>query len=181
MLILLSEQRVNRVLKQLHAIIDVPKDHSQPLRLHHPSFRDFLFSKDQCNDVNFWVDERQAHAALAGNCIRLMSSTLKQDICGIRAPGTLAADIGKDRVAQCNNPELEYACVHWIQHLAKGSTELQDGDQVDSFLKEHFLYWFEALGWLRKVSEGIHAISLLESFVPVSYLEGNNDRRITVA
>lgn len=175
MLILVPEQRVNRMLKELHAILDVPKDHSQPLRLHHPSFRDFLFSKDRCEDKNFWIDERQAHAALASNCIQLMSSTLKQDICGMRAPGTLAADIGKDRVAQCIKPELEYACVNWIQHLAKGSTEIQDGDQVDSFLKEYFLYWLEALGWLRKVSEGIHAISLLESYVPVSSLEGNND------
>jgi hypothetical protein len=170
MLILISEQRVNQMLKELHAILDVPKDHSQPLRLHHPSFRDFLFSKDRCKDKNFWIDEKQAHAALASNCIQIMSSTLKQDICGMRAPGTLAADMGKDSVAQCIKPELEYACVNWIQHLAKGSTELQDSNQVDTFLNEHFLYWLEALGWLGKVSEGIHAISLLESSIPVSYL-----------
>jgi hypothetical protein len=105
-LIQIRGRQVNRMLKELHAILDIPKDHSQPLRLHHPSFRDFLFSKDRCDDVNFWVDERQAHAALAGNCIRLMSSTLKQDICGVRAPDTLAADIGKDRVAQRIKPEL---------------------------------------------------------------------------
>jgi len=175
MLILVPEHRVSRMLKQLHAILDIPKGHGQPLRLHHPSFRDFLFSKDRCEDENFRIDEQQAHAVLASNCIQLMASMLKQDICGIRAPGTLAADMGKDRVAQYIKPELEYACVNWIQHLAKGSTELQDGDQVDLFLKEHFLYWLEALGWLRKVSEGIHAISLLESSVLVSYLEGNND------
>jgi hypothetical protein len=174
-LIQIPEQRVNRMLKELHAILDVPKYHSQPLRLHHPSFRDFLFSKDRCEDKNFRIDERQAHAALASNCIQLMSSTLKQDICGMQAPGTLAAGMEKSRVAQCIKPELEYACVNWIQHLAKGCTELQDGDQVDSFLKEHFLYWLEALGWLGKVSEGIHAISLLESSVPVSYLEVSND------
>jgi hypothetical protein len=100
-----------------------------------------------------------------------MSSTLKQDICGMQAPGTLAAGMEKSRVAQCIKPELEYACVNWIQHLAKGCTELQDGDQVDSFLKEQFLYW----RWLGKVSEGIYAISLLELSVPVNYLEVNND------
>jgi hypothetical protein len=98
MLILIPEQRVIRMLKELHAILDVLKDYSQPLRLHYLSFRDFLFSKDRCEDKNFWIDERQAHAALASNCIQLMSSTLKQDICGMRASGTLAADIGKDRV-----------------------------------------------------------------------------------
>jgi hypothetical protein len=168
MLILIREQQVNRMLKELHTILHIPKDHGQPLRLHHPSFRDFLFSKDRCNDENFWIDERQAHATLAADCIQLMSSTLKQDMCGMRAPGTLVADIGEDRVAQCIKPELAYACVNWIQHLAKGSTQLHDGDQVDLFLKEHFLHWLEALGWLGKVSEGIHAISLLESSFPVS-------------
>lgn len=168
MLILIPEQRVNRMLKELHAILDIPKGHGQPLRLHHPSFRDFLFSKDRCNDENLWVDNKQAHTALAINCIQLMSSMLKQDICGMKVPGTLAADIGKDRVAQCIKSELNYACVNWIQHLAKGSTHLHDGDQVHSFLKEHFLHWLEALGWLGKVSEGIHAISLLESSFPVS-------------
>jgi hypothetical protein len=168
MLILIPEQRVNRMLRELHAILDIPKDYGQSLRLHHPSFRDFLFSKDRCVDGNFWVDEKQSHAALAGNCIQLMSNTLKQDICGVKAPGTLVADVGKDRVAQCIKPELEYACINWIHHLVKGSTQLHDGDQVNSFLEEHFLHWLEALGWLGKVSEGIHAISLLESSFPVS-------------
>jgi hypothetical protein len=77
-------------------------------------FRDFLFGKDRCVDENFWVDEKQAHAALADNCIQLMLSMLKQDMCGMEAPGTLAADIGKDYIAQCIKLELEYACVNWI-------------------------------------------------------------------
>jgi hypothetical protein len=175
MLILVPEQRVTRMLKELHAILDIPKGHGQPLRLHHPSFRDFLFSKDRCNDQNFWIDEKQAHATLASNGIQLMSSTLKQDICGMEAPGTLAADIGKDRVAQCIKPELEYACVNWIQHLVKGATQLHDGDQVHLFLAEHFLHWLEALGWLGKVSEGIHAINLLESSAIVSQFQRNDD------
>jgi hypothetical protein len=174
-LIQIREQQVNRMLKELHAILDIPRDHSQPLRLHHPSFRDFFFSKDRCVDENFWVEERQAHAALASNCIQLMSSTLKQDICGVIAPGTLVAELGEDRVAQCIKPELEYACVNWIQHVAKGSTQLHSGNKVHSFLTEHFLHWFEALGWLGKVSEGIHAISLLESSVLVSQIQRNVD------
>jgi hypothetical protein len=176
-LILISEQRVNRMLKELHAILDIPKRHNHPLRLHHPSFRDFLFRKDRCIDENFWVEERQAHAALTGNCMQLMSSMLKQDICGMTAPGALAADMGKDHIAQCIKPELEYACVNWIQHLVKGSTQLQNSNQVHLFLTEHFLHWLEALGWLGKVSEGIHAISLLESSALVSQFQRNNNQK----
>jgi WD40 repeat protein len=60
--------------------------------------------------------------------------------------------------------------------------QLCDDDQVHVFLREHFLHWFEALGWLGKVSEGIHAISLLESIVSVSIPEKKSvDQAITTA
>src|ERR1700750_1712966 len=36
---------VNQILDDLHSILNIPKDPSQPLRLHHPSFRDFLYEK----------------------------------------------------------------------------------------------------------------------------------------
>jgi hypothetical protein len=48
-------------LADLHAILDIPKDISRVIRLHYPSFRDFLLNKDRCSDLNFWVDEKQAH------------------------------------------------------------------------------------------------------------------------
>jgi len=51
---------------------------------------------------------------------------------------------------------------YWIQHLQKSGTQLQDNDQVYQFLQEHLLHWPEALCWMRRVSEGIHAITLLE-------------------
>lgn len=173
-LILIPERRVNRMLEWLHAILDIPKGQDQPVRLHHPSLRDFLFDKDRCVDRNFYVDEKQAHAALASHCVQLMSSTLKQDICGVKAPGTLAADVEKYCLVLSIKPEVQYACVNWIQHFTKAGIQLRDSDQVHLFLKEHFLHWFEALGWLRKVSEGIHAISLLESVVLVSVSWGKH-------
>ncbi|KAF3031956.1 hypothetical protein E8E12_002491 [Didymella heteroderae] len=164
-LIHIPEQRLKQMLKSLHAILDIPKDQDQTLRLHHPSFRDFLFSKDRCADEKFYVDEKQAHATLASNCIELMLSRLKQDMCDMKAPGTLAADMEKNRIEQCIRSEVQYACVNWIQHVTKAGMQLCDGDQVHVFLKKHFLHWLEALGWLGKLSEGIHAISLLESVV----------------
>ncbi len=65
---------VNEILKQLQAILDVPDALDLPVRLLHPSFRDFLLDKGKCSDLHFWVDETQAHQALAYNCLQLMSS-----------------------------------------------------------------------------------------------------------
>ena len=85
-LLCIPKQDVDQTLEDLHAILDIPEDRTCPLRLHHPSFRDFLLDKERCIDSNFQVEERQAYQTLADSCIRLMSTSLKQDICGIKAP-----------------------------------------------------------------------------------------------
>jgi hypothetical protein len=165
-LLAIPRQRVDRMLKNLHAILDIPKDSTHPLRLHHPSFRDFLLNMKRCGDPNFWVDEKHAHRILATRCIKLMSS-LKADICGVGRPGALVADIESSQIQRCLPPEVQYASLYWVQHLQESGTQLQDNDQVHRFLQEHLLDWLEALGWMRKVSEGIYAITLLQSIALV--------------
>jgi hypothetical protein len=160
------QEEIDQTLGDLHAILDIPVDSSQPLRLHHPSFRDFLFEKTRCEE--FWVDEKQAHQILADSCIQLMSSSLKQDICGLKAPGKLTTDVETSLVEQRLPPEVQYACLCWIQHLHRSETQLHDDHQVHYFLREHLLHWLEALGWMGKVSEGIYAIASLELYASVS-------------
>lgn len=99
-----------------------------------------------------------------------MSESLQQDICGLHAPGVLIAEIDSSRVERRLPPELQYACLYWIQHFHKSGARLHDGDQVHRFLREHLLHWLEALGWMQKVSEGIYAIASLESIAAVSQL-----------
>lgn len=96
-----------------------------------------------------------------------MSTSLKQDICGLDAPGRLVSDVESGRVEQCLSPEVQYAYLYWVQHLQKSGAQLRDNDQVHVFLQEHLLHWLEALGWMRKLSEGIYAIVSLEALVSV--------------
>jgi hypothetical protein len=159
---------VNRTLNDLHSILDIPEGHAQPIRLHHPSFRDFLLDQSRCTDSKFLVDKKEAHQMLADHCIRLMSTALKQDICGVGAPGTLVTDIQSSRVEQCLPPEVQYACLYWVQHLEK--CDGQSYDNVHQFLQTHLLHWLEALSWMRKISEGILAIISLGSIASVSLL-----------
>jgi hypothetical protein len=172
-----TKQHIDRTLKNIHAIIDIPKDETCPLRLHHPSFRDFLLDSNRCRDTNFQVNDKQTHQSLAARCIQLMSESLKQDICGLDAPGALIADIDSSRIERSLSPELQYACLYWIQHLQKSGTQLHDNDQVHQFLQKHLLHWLEALGWMQKVSEGLHATSTLESIAAVSQLPAQRDIR----
>jgi hypothetical protein len=169
-LLFVPKEEIDGTLEDLHAILDIPQDSTRTLRLHHPSFRDFLLDKSRCEDPNFLVDDKQAHQKLAANCLRLISTSLKQDVCGLDVPGVLLAEVETSRVEQCLPPEVQYACLYWIQHLQNSGAQLHDNDQVHQFLQEHLLHWLEALGWMRKVSDGIHAITSLESIVLVSQL-----------
>jgi hypothetical protein len=169
-LLCISQEDIDETLEDLHAILDIPKDQTCPLHLHHPSFRDFLLDQDRCSDPKFWVHKGRAHQTLADKCILLMSNSLKQDICKQRAPGTRVTDIESSQIEQCLPQEVRYACLYWIQHLQKSDAQLRDNDHVHQFLKAHLLHWLEAISWIGKTSEGIRAILSLETQIPVSLL-----------
>ena len=46
----LPREDVNATFDDLYTILDIPEDLTRQLRLHHPSFRDFLPNKDRCRD-----------------------------------------------------------------------------------------------------------------------------------
>jgi hypothetical protein len=169
-LLRITKEDIDQTLEDLHSVLDIPKDQNRPLRLHHPSFRDFLLNNDRCKNQNFWVDEKQAHQMLTDSCVQLMSISLKQDVCGLNTPGMLVSDVESSRVERSLPLEVQYACLYWIQHFHKSGAQLRDDDQVHQFLKEHLLHWLEALGWMQKVSEGIYAIASFESIAAVSQL-----------
>jgi hypothetical protein len=166
-LLYVPKMDINQTLEDLYAILNIPKDPTCPLRLHHPSFRDFLLNQDRCG-ANFWVDEEQVHQKLLNGCIGIMATLLKQDICGAGAPGMLAVDMERSQVERSLPPELQYACLYWIQHFQKSGAQPSDNDQVHQFLQKHLLHWLEALGWMGKVPEAVHAIASLELLTAVS-------------
>jgi hypothetical protein len=97
-----------------------------------------------------------------------MSTSLKQDIYGLNTPGVLVSDVESSRIECGLPPEVQYACLYWIQHLQKSDSQLSDNDKIHQFLQEHLLHWFEALSWMQKMSEGIQAIASLELIAHVS-------------
>lgn len=166
MLLHFLKEKVDQTFKDLYAILNISEDLTYPLRLHHPSFHDFLFNKDRCGD--FWVEE-QAHYTLAAGCTRLMSQTLK-DLCEMHAPGSQASQIESSRVQEYLPPEVQYACLYWVQHLQRSSSHAYNSEEAHRFLQAHLLHWLEALGWMGKTSEEIQAILTLEVYIQVNYL-----------
>ena len=121
----------------------------------------------------FPLGQEEEHYKIACRSLRLMSDTLKRDICGLRMPGALLdelSDVNQDPLAH-----IRYACCYWVDHLNQASdlhlqTSLLDGGIVHEFLQKHLLHWLEVLSLTGKMSEGILAISFLESHISVSHI-----------
>ncbi|KAH9216225.1 putative WD-repeat protein, partial [Leptodontidium sp. 2 PMI_412] len=161
----LVKEDVCQTLEDLHSVLDISNNENQPLRLHHPSFRDFLLDENRSKSSKFWVEDKQMHQVLAHRCLQVMSSALRQNICSFELPGQRAADVDNVLLEQYLPSEVQYACLYWVQHLQKSEVNPVENDQVHQFLNEHLLHWLEALGWMRKVHDGVQQCPLLYTFV----------------
>jgi hypothetical protein len=119
------------------------------------------------------MDDEQAHRHLADSNIRLMSMSLKRDICDLRRPGALTTNIDDHRLRRCIPPKLQYACTYWVQNLQMGCARLSDNGQVYRFLWEHVLHWIESLSLMKKVSDAILKASLASTKAARHYWDIN--------
>ncbi|MCJ1267070.1 hypothetical protein MMC22_006955, partial [Lobaria immixta] len=156
-----AQYQLESTLESLHAVLDVPKSIDCSVQVLHLSFRDFLLDQNRCLDRQFWVDEQQTHHKLALGCIRLLSSSLKQNICRLPSPGTLKSEIAQSDVDTALSPAVQYACRYWVDHAQKGKVELLDHGCVHEFIQRHFLHWLEAMSLIDKISEAVIAITNL--------------------
>jgi hypothetical protein len=170
----IERRQIEAVLRYLHSVLDAPEKEDSPIRLLHPSFRDFLLDKRRCNDARFWVDQKKAHENLYTGCMQLMSASLKRDICGLKWPGEMASNVGGSILTQCIPRHVRYACQYWVNHLRCLSDPLREGtdqreySKVLKFLQEDFLHWLEALSLMGKLSEGVLMVTDLQSMFTVS-------------
>jgi hypothetical protein len=145
---------VHRTLYELNSILNAPQNPNQSVRLHHPSFRDFLLNAKRCGDDRFWVDERSTHGKLASCCLELMAVTsgLRQDMCNLSGTGVLRRDIDEGIVNSNLPPELQYACRYWVDHLERSGRSIRDKNTTHRFLEKHLLHWLEAMSLINETS-----------------------------
>ena len=159
--------RVNDTFRHLHSILAVPESQESPVRLLHFSFAEFLLDKRRCPD-RFWIDDKEAHQYLFDSSIQHMRKSLRRNICSLHTPGALASELQSSSILQCLPAKIQYACRYWIQHFRRSESRLVDNCQVHKFLQKNLLHWLEALSLIGKTSEGVLAITSLESTVTVS-------------
>ena len=118
------------------------------------------------------MEERKVHETMFKQCIDILSKVLNRDICKINRPSIFVSDVKEDIIRRFLPPEVQYACKYWAQHVLDCEIELElfDNAKVHDFLRQHILHWIEALSWMGNLFDGIHALSSLESKIPVGFL-----------
>jgi len=96
-----------------------------------------------------------------------MSKILRKDIYGLQHPGISIKEVKR----KCPSPDplalIRYACIYWVEYFCE-SQEASDNAIIDTFLREYFLHWTEALSILESTSQGVFALSKIISLVQVS-------------
>ncbi|KAJ9656035.1 hypothetical protein H2201_008661 [Coniosporium apollinis] len=167
----IPEEDVTCSLDSLHSVLSIPTDRDAPVRLLHLSFRDFLLDPQKRGKSPFWIDEAKTHERIVSKCLQLLSrpNYLKENICGLRAPGTLRTEIDSRTIDDCLPADVRYASRYWVHHLEQSNGRICDGDQVHVFLKEHFLHWLEALSLMGDASRSIGMVDTLRSVLEVKF------------
>jgi hypothetical protein len=143
-------EMINGTLRSLYSLLDIPASANRPIRIFHPSFADFLTSRERCTDNSLYVDVGNAHLTLAIRCIKVMNGQLRQNICEIGDASLLNSEIKGlvDRQSKHISEELRYASVHWMLHVT-AIEELMDANELknelEKFCTYHLLHWIEVL------------------------------------
>ncbi|KAF8432526.1 hypothetical protein BGX38DRAFT_1276683 [Terfezia claveryi] len=160
---LLNLRTISPAIAPLSSVINIPEVESQPIRLFHASFRDFLLDSQRCLDSRFWIDQKEKHINLFRECMRILSD-LRRDLCELRDPGIAVNDIQENIIQQHIPAHIRYACRYWFDHFRLGNDAIQkDLDLLLRFLKQDFLHWLEALSLIREVSSGVLMVKALDA------------------
>ncbi|KAL4930003.1 WD40 repeat-like protein [Aspergillus undulatus] len=158
------ETSIHQRLNSLHSVLSVAEDETEPVRLFHLSFRDFLLDEDTRDKTPLWVDEAKANRHLATQCLAVLRRGLRKNICQLSSYGTLSSEIDKDTIQHYLKPELQYSCRYWAFHYLQSGNPLDGFLDVFAFLKEHLLHWIEAMSILGDASKIVEIIGNLQSF-----------------
>lgn len=152
----------NRAISRLGSVLH-HQGNTEPVRILHVSFRDFLSSRSRCNGPWF-IDLVEHNQRLAKRCIEVLQSTFGDSIKFSKL--TLDDDLEKQTLDEATS----YACSFWIVHVLEmeGCPDASFGQQISDFLKVHVLHWLEAMSLLRRSRSTANLLERLLSWVKVS-------------
>jgi hypothetical protein len=148
----IDQDTCREYLQRISALLDYQHGTSEPIRLMHLSFPDFLSDSRRCSALPGYVVEvasDQLH--IVQHCLGLMNYGLRYDICRIRDPSLLNAEVVdlEGRLIEHVSESLRYACrfwvMHWLEHIRTAKMKSKIPTGLEAFCSRHLLHWIEVL------------------------------------
>ena len=141
------------------------------IRVRHLSVYEFFVS-DRCD---FQVNIRDADVQLGIDCLRVMTTQLRFNICKLEDSRLANPDVRDlpTRLKQNVSDPLQYSCLYWLNHICFPSDNRDQRELVLGSLKKFFeglhpVFWIEVLSIMDMVPIGAPSLRRLLSLVRVS-------------
>jgi hypothetical protein len=164
-----EERRCGMMMPLLSSVL-LCDDGEAPVKLFHPSFPDFLTCEDRCTDARYFVSGAEQHSRLALRCLQVMNADLRRDICDLRDPFLLNADVPdlNHRLNRNASAHLQYACKYWRVHVQSAGCFHPDMiTALDVFCTKHLLHWLELLSLIGEVPVALRDLPAFLSYLEV--------------
>jgi hypothetical protein len=137
----------------------------------HQSAKDFLVMKAS-SDV-FLDGVECIHRDIFQKSLTVLQKTLRRDMYNLQAPGYPIGDVKPPILDPLATSR--YPCIYWIDHfcdskckaLAHSATNQEDARTIDTFLRQKYLYWLEALSLCGSIAKGVVSMTKLWDLVQV--------------
>jgi hypothetical protein len=171
-----SSDTVQHIVDKLSSVISIGRT-DQYLRVGHLSFTEFLCDS-KYNTKWFGIDRSLESQELAISCFRMMTKTLKFNICDLQSSHLPNDKVeGLSRLIEENiSSTLFYSCRFWAAHVLDTTIE-PDGHSHDSLMKEiegflhtRVLFWLEVMSLKKEVAAANVALLIVSPRIRVSVI-----------
>ena len=122
-------------LSRLHAVVHVPDDDDEAgMRTLHASFGDFLIGRARSH---IRITTSLGHEVLGHACLHVMEKRLHFNVSNSRSSYELNKADKPDNITL----SLEYACLHWIYHIAIKPEPTRPDEPISEILRQRLLFW----------------------------------------
>jgi len=163
-------EEVFLLLSSVHSLLTLQDDVDHPVRSFHKSFPDFVVDPARCANLRFHVYPPDRHKELLIRCLELMNRSLEPNMCKL-PDCALNSEVGdlKERIKECINQALEYACRSWYKHLVDTTPAHRPKitSALHRFLEGKFIFWLEVLSVLGAAREAVNALEAAARWLDV--------------
>ncbi|CAG7848302.1 SubName: Full=Related to WD-repeat protein, putative-Talaromyces stipitatus {ECO:0000313/EMBL:CCA73413.1} [Serendipita indica DSM 11827] len=157
--------QIDELVQNLASVIK-DGDPDRPLKVLHPTFREFIASNE--NRANgFLIHIDPSHSLVGQACLDVLEDSLRFDMLDLSRevkhliPRNSDIKELEERIQKCTSPVVRYASSYWAHHVVASEDSWQDWAKIARFFQSHLYHWIEFMSWRGMLGYCLQALSRL--------------------